>query len=307
MKKIIKIFILVTMIVTIAGCKSQTKNDNDSKDNQTKISIKDIDWKVKQGIVDGKRYAILNYKNNSSYTITHFELTFTEKDNLKEEDKDKYYNYLIETFDASDDDISELKDEKISFTVESDRIVDKNKSVKNQRFRHYEGIFYLQDASYLNLTTPDTAIIEYIDKGKIHTINYDFHSNEYTEEETTEDAIYWTKGSLKDKLPKPKAKVIKNDYSDDDEEFSFDACGLTKDDYDKYIEECKKMGYTVDVDSDSDSFLAKNTEGYQIDIDYDEDEYEMSVTISAPGQDNDDEDNSDIDDEDNVDDEIEEE
>ena len=42
---------------------------------------------VKQGIVDGDRYALLDYTNNTPYTITHFELTFEEKDDLKEEDK----------------------------------------------------------------------------------------------------------------------------------------------------------------------------------------------------------------------------
>ena len=105
---------------------------------------------------------------------------------------------------------------------------------------------------------------------------------EYTEDEKTEKAIYWTQGTFKDKLPKPKAQVIKKDYIDNKKSFSFVACGLTKNDYDSYVEKCKKMGYTVDADSYDDFYYAKNSEGYKIDIRYDEDDFELNVTISAP-------------------------
>lgn len=92
----------------------------------------------------------------------------------------------------------------------------------------------------------------------------------------------WTKGTFKDKLLKPKAQVIKKDYIDNKKSFSFVACGLTKDDYDSYVDKCKKMGYTVDADNFDDSYYAKNSEGYKIDIRYDEDDFELNVSISAP-------------------------
>ena len=109
---------------------------------------------------------------------------------------------------------------------------------------------------------------------------------EYTEDEKTEKAIYWTQGTFKDKLPKPKAQVIKKDYIDNKKSFSFVACGLTKDDYDSYVDKCKKMGYTVDADNFDDSYYAKNSEGYKIDIRYDEDDFELNVSISAPSTNN---------------------
>ena len=102
------------------------------------------------------------------------------------------------------------------------------------------------------------------------------------EDEKTEKAIYWTQGTFKDKLPKPKAQVIKKDYIDNKKSFSFVACGLTKDDYDSYVDKCKKMGYTVDADNFDDSYYAKNSEGYKIDIRYDADDFELNVSISAP-------------------------
>ena len=46
---------------------------------QRKINIKDIAWNVDEGIADGERCVLLDYTNNTNYTITDFELTFKEK------------------------------------------------------------------------------------------------------------------------------------------------------------------------------------------------------------------------------------
>ena len=78
MKRGIKCIILIFMIAIIGGCSSNNKKNNTNSDleKQSKINIEDIDWKVRQGIVDGNRYALLDYTNNTPYMITHFELTF---------------------------------------------------------------------------------------------------------------------------------------------------------------------------------------------------------------------------------------
>lgn len=297
MKKITKAIILMSMIIMIGGCNSNNKentNNNDSNIN-SKMDINKIDWKVRQGIVDGKRYALIDYTNNTSFTITHFELSFKEKDSLKEEDKDKYYKDLKDSLYADDNDIKELKKEKISFRMESDKVIKNKETAKNQRVYYYSGIFYLKDSTYIKLTEPDTATIEYIDNNEIHTVYYDYQSKEYTEEESTESSKYWTRGIFKDKLPKPKSSIIIKDDLDDDEEFCFNAYDLTLDDYYNYIDECKNMGYTIDTDSDDTYYDAKNSEGYEIDVEYDEDDHKLSVSIYSPDTDDDEEDESDID------------
>ena len=204
MKRGIKCIILICMIAIIGGCSSNNKKNNTNSDleKQSKINIEDIDWKVKQGIVDGDRYALLDYTNNTPYTITHFELTFEEKDDLKEEDKEKFYKHIKDVVNADDEGMEEIKNKKIEFYAKSNRIVNKNKTVKNQRVYYYSGIYYLQDASYINLADPSTATIEYISNDKIHKAYYDYKSKEYTEYEKTEKAIYWTQGTFKDKLRK---------------------------------------------------------------------------------------------------------
>ena len=88
------------MIAIIGGCSSNNKKNNTNSDleKQSKINIEDINWKVRQGIVEGDRYALLDYTNNTPYTITHFELTFEEKDDLKEEDKEMALEYIGNRF-----------------------------------------------------------------------------------------------------------------------------------------------------------------------------------------------------------------
>mgnify|MGYP000028474681 CR=1 FL=1 len=115
MKRGIKCIILICMIAIIGGCSSNNKKNNTNSDleKQSKINIEDIDWKVKQGIVDGDRYALLDYTNNTPYTITHFELTFEEKDDLKEEDKEKFYKHIKDVVNADDEGMEEIKNKKM--------------------------------------------------------------------------------------------------------------------------------------------------------------------------------------------------
>ena len=161
------------MIAIIGGCSSNNKKNNTNSDleKQSKINIEDIDWKVRQGIVDGDRYALIYYTNNTPYTITHFELTFEEKDDLKEEDKEKFYKHIKDVVNADDEGMEEIKNKKIEFYAKSNRIVNKNKTVKNQRVYYYSGIYYLQDASYINLADPSTATIGQKEHLKINYLN----------------------------------------------------------------------------------------------------------------------------------------
>lgn len=85
MKNTVRLFsvsLLIVMILSLfAGCgnnssKSDGKIETDSKSNDLKIE--DIDWSVDEGILDGDRYVMLSYSNNSKYTISNFEITFIE-------------------------------------------------------------------------------------------------------------------------------------------------------------------------------------------------------------------------------------
>lgn len=103
-----------------ASAVSQTKQP--AKKRET-IKIDDIAWNVDQGIVDGEKYVLLDYTNNSKYTVTDFEMTFKEKGSVTEEDKENFYNEIKDKFSMSDDDISELKQRDISMHAETEKLL----------------------------------------------------------------------------------------------------------------------------------------------------------------------------------------
>lgn len=77
MKK--KMFIVImSLVISLTGCGSKTNGGSPKE----KINIRDIVWNVDEGIADGKRYVLLDYTNNSDYTITSFKLTFKEKSDI---------------------------------------------------------------------------------------------------------------------------------------------------------------------------------------------------------------------------------
>ncbi|MDD8048372.1 MAG: hypothetical protein PHH04_02095 [Thomasclavelia sp.] len=285
MRKILSMILCFSIVCGLTGCGSKdnsSSTSSSSTSDEPAISIKDIDWKVKEGIIDGDRYALFDYTNNTPYTISNIEIKFKEKSKIKKEDKEKYYSDMQEELDASEEEMEEIKEKEISFTASSDEIVDKNKSIKNQRLYYYSGNHYLSNYEHYKLSEPDTATISFIDNNKIYKVYYDFHSKNYTYDDKTEKAIYWTKTVIKDKVPKPDAKVIKKGGSDDDSLFMFYAYGMNMKKFNKYIDDCKKMGYTVDPSSFDGFYSADNKEGYNVYLSYDEDNHSMNGMISAP-------------------------
>lgn len=286
MKKKIKIFtilaVILSMGVCFAGCgSSETSNTPGSSAVKKKINMKDISWNVDEGIVDGDRYVLLNYTNNTQYTITNFALTFKEKTDITEEEKVNFYSDIQQDFEVNAEEMEELKSQPISMHTKTDRVVNPNESVSNINCYYYNSCVYLKDMNHFNLVKPDIATIKYIDEGKIFTVYYDYSSKKYSAEAETEIAYQWSQTDLGSKIPKPDVKVVEGGR-DDELIFMFDAYGLTLEQFNAYVEECKELGYTIDPRSSEGFYSADNTEGYNVYLYYKEKEYSMSGTISAP-------------------------
>lgn len=264
-----------------ASAVSQTKQP--AKKRET-IKIDDIAWNVDQGIVDGEKYVLLDYTNNSKYTVTDFEMTFKEKGSVTEEDKENFYNEIKDKFSMSDDDISELKQRDISMHAETEKIVEPRESAKNINCYYYSGIYYLKGINHFNLVEPDVATIKYINDNKIYTSYYDFSTKKYSEDENTEEAYYWTTSELGTKIPKPDVKVVKKYISDNEDSFGFEAYGLSLDQFNEYVDKCKQLGFTVDESSYEGYYSADDKDGYNVYLSYKEDDDYMTVTIDAPSE-----------------------
>ena len=153
MNKKVKIFtilaVVLSMAVCFAGCgSSETTNNPSSSTAKEKINIEDISWKVDEDIVDGDRYVLLNYTNNTQYTITNFELTFKEKTGVTEAEKANFYSDIQEKFEASDEDMEDIKSRPISMHAETDRVVNPSESASNTGLFHE---LFMSSTTFYNL------------------------------------------------------------------------------------------------------------------------------------------------------------
>ena len=69
---------------------------------------------------------------------------------------------------------------------------------------------------------------------------------------------------------------------DDEKIFMFDAYGLSLEQFNTYVEECKELGYTVEPLSHEGFYSADDADGYNVYLYYNERSYSMDVSVSAP-------------------------
>lgn len=292
MTKKVKLFIIsaiiLVMTVCFVGCSSGKTTNNSNSSNGTPkqdININDISWNVDEGIVDGDRYVVLNYTNNTQYTIAEFEIKFKEKSDITEEERKSFHSYIKKNFDVSDEDMEEIMSHPISMHAETKKVVNPGDSVSNIRCFYFTGSYSIKDISHYNLVEPDMATIKYINDNKIFTVYYDYGSKKYSTEENSEIAYQWSQTDLGNKIPKPDVKMIEAGR-DDKSVFMFDAYGLSLNQFNAYIEKCKELGYTVEPKSFEGFYSADNAKGYNVYLYYNEDDCSMSASISAPKSEN---------------------
>lgn len=279
--------VILSLVMSLAGCSNggKSRKPDGSSAIQEKINIEDISWSVAEGIVDGERYVLLNYTNNTDYTITSFEITFKEKSDITEEEKSKFYSDIQKKFEASDEEMEELKGQVISMHSESGKITNPGESVSNANCYYYGGSYYLKEIKHYDLVEPDIATIKYIEEDKIITLYYDYISQQYFTESEAEVAYQWSQTDLGSRIPKPNVKVLKSGRNDE-AVFMFDAYGLSLDQFSAYVGECKNLGYTVEQKSFEGFYSADNADGFNVYLNYDEDEHAMSGIVSAPETEN---------------------
>ena len=93
--------------------------------------------------------------------------------------------------------------------------------------------------------------------------------------------INWNSIVMKKVLPKPSGNKGKI-YSNSEEHLSIYIVDSSVNDFNKYLEECKKKGFTLESKIDNDSYDAFNKNGYKLRISYSEYSKEYSITVNAP-------------------------
>lgn len=260
---------------------SAEKEENSEKEESI-INIDDIAWEVDEGIIDGDRFILLNYTNNTPYTIASLEITFKERVDITEDEKEAFYLDLQEEFSANDDEMEQVKRESISMRTVSKIVCNAGEAVTNVKCLYYSGYYYVKNIDHYKLVEPDIATIRYVDDADhICTVYYDYMSGKYSFDSKTDAAYQWSQTNLANVVPKPDTKIVESDISDE-KNFMFDARGMSLQQFNDYVNECMEMGYTVEAMSHDGFYSANNSDGYNIFLDYDEDDRTMSASVRAP-------------------------
>lgn len=128
---------------------------------------------------------------------------------------------------------------------------------------------------------------------KTESMKEDVAKEDSTDDSKTQDMtdyseIEWPDNTATKMIPKPKSIVGKITFESEDSLMA-DIANTSDEDYDSYVEKCKKRGYTEDYtmmdDDSSKTYGAKNKNGYEILLSLDDNV--MSVLIT-PMKDSDD-------------------
>lgn len=98
---------------------------------------------------------------------------------------------------------------------------------------------------------------------------------------TNSEKIVWNDIVMSEILPKPKGnkgRILTNS----EESLSVYITKSSREDYSKYVEECKGKGFTVESKKDTNSYDAYNIDGYKLRIYYSEYSKEYNISLDAP-------------------------
>lgn len=277
-KKLLIAGIILVMVFAFAGCGSDTSSDSSAGDSGetaaevdiSSIDLSQIDWNIESGIIDGYRVVVFGYTNNTDYEIVDFALDFKVKDGVTNEQLEES-SELKEKAANMEHDIGE-----ITFSAMTSKCVAPGESVEGCACNLDGTIEYYTDFDSYDLFEPDMMTAVLSDGNKLYVAYYDFVSQKTTVDEDTEDAYTWSKTTLAKALPKPDVNYLALSY-DDETRLHASAYGVSKDSFDTYVSACKEKGFDKNVDEDSDSFSAENSDGISIDVDYYSEDDEMVI------------------------------
>ena len=111
--------------------------------------------------------------------------------------------------------------------------------------------------------------------------NYTATTSSSSEEKVDYNKKYtWPQNGLLTKLSKPSSQFGEVSYSEDDEANAI-IYQVSEDDYQKYVQECKKKGFTEYADSSTEEYEAWNKNNDFLELSYDSDKSTYSISVTA--------------------------
>lgn len=271
MKKIVVLLLTVTMCLGVfVGCGSSGLGGS------PKIDIDDINWEIKEGVVNGNRWPTFNYTNNTDYDIISLKLDFVVRDDVSESDLNAN-SKIVDKSNKQNHTVSEF-----TINVIDDEYTEKGESSENVSISLDGTIETLTDISVAELMQADMMTIAFLSGDKVYVAYYDYKNEEMTYEKDSTKAVAWSETDLAKTISKPDSPVIVV-TADSDDRFSARACNYTKDEFENYVSDCKEKGYDIDVEekdrTSGSSFEAKNKDGVELEVTYDSSTKMLKITL----------------------------
>ena len=269
-----KFYVVCTLLVilfSLAGCGSNGGQSTQSNSSQSAgsfsakdaIKIEDIDWVVKESVLDGERFISFNYTNNSQYTILDVEMEFVQKEGTTAEQL-KVFDKLKEDREWTDEEV-----EEIYIKGYNRKIADPGETVTDSPCVINGTYTLVENIKQYEIMEPDMISIAFIGAdGKGYAIYYDFKTQSYGESsQGAQDLQQWSDSEISSLLPMAEFKAVVVS-SDEDDRFFFYAYGVFREEFEAYVESVKTNGFT-DVGFEGDnSYRATNADGIEANITY---------------------------------------
>ena len=268
-KKICKVTcIFVLLAISITGCGNNESISSEGPivskamfSAKDAIKIEDIPWNVTESIMDGKRFISFNYTNNSKYVIMDVEMKFKQKEGTII-DQLAVFDELKATYEWSDEEIAELY-----ILGYNRKFADPGETASDSPCVVNGTYILVENMKQFEIMEPDTVDIAFIgDDGKGYVIYYDFKTKAYGESsQGAQDLQQWSKSKISSLLPKANFKATKVS-TDDENDFFFYAYGVSREEYEAYVDAVKLNGFTEVGFEESNSYRASNKDGIEANI-----------------------------------------
>lgn len=258
---------------------SDSSNSSDSeKPSDKTIDFSKLDWKVEAELIDGKRYPIFSYTNNSDVTVCDFELVFKQKDTTTKEDLSTF-SEAIEALEISGDKLDEL-----NFTAACKLFTKPGETNGNDTIAIDNRVGYrVTNMKQYELMEPDYATIAFLKDGYVYGMTYDFLNDKSTPAGKAVKAYNWTESELGNAVPKLECEVTKIGM-DDEDTFSVTGYDISEEKKDAYIKACLDMGYKTDDDIDERNYINFSKDNYDVDVDYYDKNKELRIRVESSKQ-----------------------
>ena len=185
MRKILLMGLVLALLLTFAACVSEVGEVLEDQD----ITIDQIAWSVCEGEVNGDRYLLCEFTNNSSYTVTSLRLTFAGREDLTREALDGFFADIQASQgfgDAFMENFRQQRGDKISMYAQADGVLKAGQTAESVKC-YYFGGFTCKNVIYPDLFVPEVAQFTYEKMGKTYSIDYEFATGAYTVAEVQGD------------------------------------------------------------------------------------------------------------------------